>query len=325
MALTRQRDLDGLRPALEGWLGSPIGEITRPAPGWSCETLIVDERTVIRLPPVGDGIFPDYDLAQQAAVQEALHASGVPVAAPCRHEPDPSFLGAPFNAMPFVAGHIPMDFTPADPWLSGLADDDARRHVWHSFVRTLTDIHAVPHEGLDLRTGLDEELAFWGSYVDWACDGAPPPALVDVVAWCRAHRPSHEPAAGLLWGDVRHGNVVYDEHAMQPRAVLDFDMAGAGPIEVDLAWFTALEALQLDMTGMRVPGFGTRDETIALVQARIGRTLVDLAWYEVLALARASAVSTRIATLFARDGQQPMFAVGADPSLAAAVARIERW
>jgi hypothetical protein len=36
-------------------------------------------------------------------------------------------------------------------------------------------------------------------------------------------------------------------------------------------------------------------------------------------------VSTRIAILFERAGQRSMFKLGQDPTLAAAVARIEAW
>lgn len=324
MTLTVQRDIDKLRHGLSHWLGRAVGAIERPAPGWSCETLIVEGELVIRLPPMGEGIFPTYDLAQQAAAQDAVGAAGVPVASPARYEADPSFLGAPFIAMPCVTGPIPGEFTPADPWLLGLGDDAARRRVWESFVDTMVTIHRAAPEGLGLRTGQDAELDYWDSYVLWATDASPPPVLADALAWCRAHRPAIEPPGGVLWGDVRLGNVVFDAETCRPKAVLDWDMASVGPAEMDLAWFLALEAVQTDLTHMAVPGFGSRDEAVAVFEAGLGRGLMDLAWYEIFALVRASAISTRIALLFQRAGQQSMFNVGADPTLAAAVERIER-
>jgi aminoglycoside phosphotransferase (APT) family kinase protein len=127
---------------------------------------------------------------------------------------------------------------------------------------------------------------------------------------------------GLLWGDVRLGNVVFDPDGLAPKALLDWDMTSVGPAEMDVAWFLALEAVQADLTGMSVPGFGRRDEGVAVVERLVGRELVDLEWYEIFALVRASAVSTRIAVLFARDGQRSMFKAGEDPTLAAALARI---
>jgi aminoglycoside phosphotransferase (APT) family kinase protein len=323
MPLSEERDVEALRPGIEAWLGAPVEVIERPAPGWSCETLLVDRTTVLRLPPVNEGIFPVYDLAQQAAVQQALDAAGVPVASPCRYEADTSYIGVPFIGMPFVDGPIPNDFTPADPWITALPDDGARNSVWRSFLETVVDIHGVSVEGLRLRTGVDEEVEFWSGYLDWACDGSPPSELRDVVDWCRSHRPAAEPPAGLLWGDVRLGNVVFDSDERRPCAVLDFDMVTAGPIEVDIGWHLAVEGMQIDLSKLTVPGFGDRSQTIAVVGGLIGRALVDLDWYEVFALARASAVWTRIATLFARYGERPMFKAGEDPALAAALRTID--
>ena len=75
---------------------------------------------------------------------------------------------------------------------------------------------------------------------------------------------------------------------------------------------------------MTVPGFGSRAEADRpRARPALGRPLQDLDWYEVFALARASAISTRIAVLHERAGQRSMFKVGEDPTLAAAVARIE--
>jgi aminoglycoside phosphotransferase (APT) family kinase protein len=324
VTLTANRDEVALRAGVERWLGRPAGEIARPAPGWSCETVVVDRELVIRLPPVGDGIFPSYDLAGQAAVQRAVAAAGVPVPAPVTYVPDPSFFGAPFVAMPFVAGAIPSEFTPADPWLLSLRDDRARQVVWQSFVETVVDIHAASIDGLDLRAGLAAELAFWEEYLGWATDGSPPEVLAGALDWCRRNQPGEPAPNGLLWGDVRLGNVVFDVDTWRPKAVLDWDMTSVGPIEMDLGWYLALDRIPSDLTGMSVAGFGSHDAAVALVEARLGRPLVDLEWYEIFALVRASAVSTRIGILFERAGQQTMFNTGEDPTLAAALDRMAR-
>ena len=100
-------------------------------------------------------------------------------------------------------------------------------------------------------------------------------------------------------------------------------MASVGPAEMDLAWFLALEQVSGDLMGRVVPGFGDRRETIAVAEHHLGRPLQDLEWHEVFALVRASAVSTRIAILFERAGERTMFKPGEDPSLAAALQRID--
>ena len=168
------------------------------------------------------------------------------------------------------------------------------------------------------------EVDEWERYVVWATDGSPPAPLRDALAWCGANRPAPEPPAGLLWGDVRLGNVVFDATRLTPLAVLDWDMASVGPIELDLAWFLALEEVQAEFLPEALPGFGDRDELIARITERVGRELDDLSWYEVFALVRASAVATRISTLQERAGQRPMFPPGHDPTIAAARRLIER-
>jgi aminoglycoside phosphotransferase (APT) family kinase protein len=297
-----------------------VRKLERPKAGFSSETVIVDDELVIRLPPSGEGNFPDYDLALQARAIEAAEAAGVPVPVPVRYEPDASFLGSPFMTMPFVAGRIPNDFTPADKWLAGLASDDDRHQVWSSTLDVIARIHTAPVGMLALRTGLADELAYWAQYLDWL-DGAPD-ALRDAFNWCRDNAPGTHAVPSLLWGDVRFGNVVYDEHTLSPKAVLDWDMVSAGPPEMDIAWLTALDAVGFEMTNMTLPGFGTRDDTIAFFEAKLGRRLSDFGWYEVFALVRASAISTRMALLHDRAGQKSMFKVGDDPTLAAAVRRI---
>jgi aminoglycoside phosphotransferase (APT) family kinase protein len=322
--LSTERDTQSVRQGMERWLGRPITAMTRPDPGWSSETVVIEQDLVVRLPPSGEGIFPVYDLEQQADVQQRVGAAGIPVAHPVRYEPDTSFLGAPFLAMPFVEGHIPAEFTASDSWLLSLSTDDVRHRLWRSLVSVLPRIHAVPSDGLRLRTGILEEIEFWDGYLAWACDGAPPPALATCLAWCRHHAPVHEPPPGLLWGDVRMGNVVFDTETLVPKAVLDWEMVSAGPAEMDVAWFLALEKLAFDISGLAVPGFGSRQEAVAMVEEQLERPLVDLEWFEVFALLRAGAVSTRIARLFERAGRPSMFTVGDDPASAAALALIDR-
>ena len=289
----------------------------RPSAGYSYDTVIVDESYVLRRAPTGDATFATHDLALQTAVINSL-VGVVPVPAPA------TFDGESMR-MPYVDGVIPNDFTPIDPWLQSLPSDDARRTVWTSTIDAIAAIHRAPFAGLaGLRVGLDAEIPFWSSYVEWI-DDAPPPALVDAMRWCAAHRPSTTPQDVLLWGDVRFGNVIYDPSTYVPRAILDWDMVSAGPPEMDIAWLTALTDVGFDLTKMTVPGFGTHADTVARFEAHLGRPLVDFDWYEIFALVRASAVSTRIAVLNQRAGKKCMFRIGDDPTLAYAQRKISAF
>jgi aminoglycoside phosphotransferase (APT) family kinase protein len=266
--------------------------------GYSCE-IEIDGDVVRRRAPSGPGIFPAYDLALEARV---INAVRVPT-------PKPATFDGDALTMPFVAGAIPADFTPLDPWLQSLPDDAARRRVWESTVDTIAAIHREPLvEGL--RVGLASELAYWDEYVEWMGDA--PDELRRALAWCVDHAPlADEPDPVLLWGDVRFGNIVYDETTLTPKAVLDWEMVSAGPREMDIAWLTALDEVGRELSGLSVPGFGTRQQTLR----RFGRTLHRLDWYETFALVRASAISTRIALLKGKGDRE-------QPTLTAALQRI---
>ena len=114
-----------------------IVAIDRPAAGYSSETALVDvrrtdagvgsardERLVVKLPPAGPAIFPTYDFALQARVQEAAAAAGIPTAVPARSEADEHWLGVPFLVMPAVEGHIVGEVPAFD---RRLVDADAAR------------------------------------------------------------------------------------------------------------------------------------------------------------------------------------------------------
>jgi aminoglycoside phosphotransferase (APT) family kinase protein len=164
----------------------------------------------------------------------------------------------------------------------------------------LAAVHAIPPDAAGTAIparGLDAELAYWGRYLAWYGDGdAIVPALDDALAWCADRRPPVDPAPSLLWGDVRLGNLIFDD-ARTPVAVLDWEMTTVGAPEHDVAWFLALEAVQDELFGSRLPGFPDHDAAVRHYETATGRTLVDLGWFEVLALVRSIAVMTRLGFL----------------------------
>ena len=131
------------------------------------------------------------------------------------------------------------------------------------------------------------------------------PALARALRWCRAHRPPHEPAAALLWGDVRFENMILDDDG-QPRAVLDWDMTSVGAPEHDLAWFTSLDFTMQALFGKRTEGFPDRQQTIERFGELSGRPVLDLEWYETLAMVRSTAIMTRISVLRGEAGEPVM-------------------
>ena len=319
-----QPDLDELAQGIARWLGDRRGvteveldRCERASGGLSSETLMVDARgrrvgapwsesLVVRLAPAGAGIFPAYDLGAQAAAQEVAAAHGVPTAVPAEVVTDPAWLGATFLVMPAVAGYVPGPSPLHDPWFADATVEEQAR-AFHAVLDILAAVHAIDPAAADPelieRRDVDGEIAYWRRYLDWYGDGAAiVPALGDALDWCAAHRPPNEPPAALLWGDVRLGNVIFDEGRV-PTAVLDWEMTTVGAPEHDLGWFLALIGLQDELMGEHLPGFPDRAAAVAYYEARAGRAVVDLAWFEILALVRSIAIMTRLGFLEQQAGR----------------------
>ena len=288
-------------PASAGDPASPptIRSIAHADGGQANETVLVDlgpERSgvVVRLPPL-QSTFPDYDLAPQAKVQNALAASGVPAPAPSVVVDDPTWIGAPFLVMPLVRGDIAGPAPAFDEYVTGAGTElQARMH--DGLLQTVAAVHAVDWRAAGLGAVLPgtttrHVLERWTAYVDWSSEGDPLPALAEALAWCAERLPPEgEPV--LLWGDVRLGNLVFDGER-RVRAVLDWDLASIGPAEMDLAWHIGLEDMMVALFDRRVEGFPRRDEVIARYEQISGRTLADLDWHVVFALVRALAINDR--------------------------------
>ena len=327
VALTVQRDLDALVAGVAAWLGRAgadvrVDRVDRPTEGWSSETVLVRAEVdgtpvgwAIRLAPLGEGIFPSYDLGLQARAQEVAAAAGVPTPVPATVVDDDAWVGDPFLAMPLIEGRVPGEMPAFDPWVTGLpAADRGRLH--EAVVDALADLHAADASAVELpRRSIDAELAWWTAYLDWyARPDEAVPALADALAWCEANRPEGEPEPAVLWGDVRLGNVVFAEDG-SIAALLDWEMATVGAPEHDLAWWWALEAMQDELVGGRDPAFATLADLRARYEARAGRALVDLDWYEVFALFRSAAILTRIGLLQQRAGARTRMPVDDNPVL----------
>src|SRR5580658_6726878 len=295
MATGERRDDAALAAGLGRWVAGHAGAVPGAAlgsgppeiAGMANETVLVDfgpdnAGMVVRLPPV-DPTFPDYDLAPQAAVQNAVAAAGVPAPAPAVVVDDPEWIGCPFVVMPRVAGDIAGPAPVFDPYVTEAAPE-LQRIMHDGLIDTVVAVHAVPWASAGLEhllppAGVHAALERWRAYVEWSSEGDPLPALLEALDWCRAHEPETGEVV-LLWGDVRLGNLVFDA-ARSVTAVLDWDLASLGPPEMDLGWYFGLEWMMASLFGRTVPGFPERAEALARYEQRSGRPVHDLDWHEV--------------------------------------------
>ncbi|MCU1430253.1 MAG: aminoglycoside phosphotransferase [Actinomycetia bacterium] len=344
MAAGVTRDDDALRRGVRDWVSCHrpehsdivVDDLTRPAAGWSNETVIVSiswridagrarERLVFRLPPPLAS-FPTYELHDQERVLAALAHSCVAVPRVIAVEDDATWLGAPFLVMSFVDGKPGGEIPALDPWLKA-APADRQRAVHEGFLAALASVHQVDWRAtaLDgsLRVGMRAELDYWTRYVHWAAaPDAPPHALIKALDWCASTAPDDTRTMSLLWGDARIGNVMYGPEG-DVVGLLDWELATIGPAEMDLGWYLVLDELTTHFVRASVPGFLGREAAIEYYERALGRPVAHLAWHEVFALVRSIAISDRQARIAAASGTSyPGIAGDANPMLRHLDARI---
>ena len=86
---------------------------------------------------------------------------------------------------------------------------------------------------------------------------------------------------GLVWGDARPANMVVDDD-LRVVALLDWELAGAGPGELDIAWFCEMNRMR--STGPSgfapLPGFPPDEVTWARWEAATGQRAEAVDWYQ---------------------------------------------
>lgn len=325
-------DPDRIGSALRDWLAERhpermpvrLGPLVRSAGGssnvtllseieWRVEGRLEGLEIVLRLQPSGLAIFPGTDIARQYRVMERLADSAVPVPRLLGLERDPGWLGAPFFLMERVAGRVPSDNPPycIGGWLHDL-DPAAQRRHWLAGIETLgalarVDWRARGFDDLlpgDGRSPLRQQLDHYRDAVAWAESLARPyPHLHGAYEWLVANQPGDEPL-GLVWGDAKLGNCVFrDERVV---AALDWEETVLGNPVDDLAWWLMLDdSFQVGYGLPRLPGFPSREETVAHWERASGLSARDLDYYAVFGAWRMAFIMARVGTLFAERGLVP--------------------
>lgn len=311
------RDPEVLRAQLESWLATKVDAVTAPrvdelsgtdANGMSSDTVLFDahwtepggtsyhERLVARLAPdLSDvPVFPWYDMTAQFNTIKGVHElTDVPVPEPRWCETDLSVIGAEFFVMNRVDGVVPPDVLPypfGGNWLFDASPAEQRR-LQESTVEAIAQLHAIPEAAKQFPwlerseagdTHLRRHVAHTRAWYDRvAADGGTSPLVESAFAWLDAHWPADDDDAVLSWGDSRIGNVLYQDFV--PAGLLDWEMAGLGPRELDVAWLICGHLVFQDLTvALGLPGmpdFLRAEDVAAQYAALTGHTLRDLDFY----------------------------------------------
>ena len=322
MHLTRSsRDTDAMAATLAPWLAErlPAGADVEvalsgasDANGMSSETILADvtwtedgERStrgyVIRMAPAAKDIpvFQTYRLdLQYEAIRLVGELSGVPVPTPSWLDADGELFGQPFFFMERIDGIVPPDVMPytfGDNWFFDAPAAD-RRRLQDSTVKQIAALHSIPDAVgtfgfLDIQDypgdtplrRLFEKLRAWYAWA--AAELKPSPLIDEALAWLEANWPEADRPDNVVlsWGDARIGNALYVD--FEPVAILDWEMAGIGPRELDLGWIVFAHKVFQSITDVfEMPGLPDvlRAEDVSATYAEAtGVEVHDLRWFEI--------------------------------------------
>ncbi|HEX5097019.1 MAG TPA: phosphotransferase family protein [Acidimicrobiia bacterium] len=325
-----RRDASRIEAGLAAWArewrgaATKLTDVRMPGSGMANDTVLFrldGDALVARLAPAADSFyptFPTFDLDLQKRAMDLVRArTEVPAPEVVHLEASTEWLDVPFMVVRAIEGEVASDNPPylMDPsgwFLRGTPDDWQRLET--STIDVFVQLHCIV-DGVDTEflrvdapgeTALARLLASHRDYYEWARDGHSVAVLERAFDVLTKTLPSTERSV-LLWGDGRPGNIIYRD--FEPVGVLDWEMAGVGPPECDLAWATFFQRFWAAMAapyGVPVPAMFDRAASAATYERLSGTVLDDLAWYEALAGLRFGIILMRMGLRSIAYGQLPM-------------------
>jgi aminoglycoside phosphotransferase (APT) family kinase protein len=133
----------------------------------------------------------------------------------------------------------------------------------------------------------DRELSYWEGVLD-EDESEPLPIIRAAIRWLRANRPPPAQKVGVVHGDYRTGNFLYDQ-AGGIHGILDWEMAHLGDPLEDLGW--SLNPVWSFGTGL-AGGLLSRDEAIAIWERASGLKAdpAALHWWELFNCVKGQAI-----------------------------------
>ena len=209
-------------------------------------------------------------------------------------------LGSPFLVMERLPGRI----VPQNPnynvtgWLADLPLTQ-RAQVWRNGIAAIAQVNRTDPGGFAFldnpargAVGLPQYLHWVDEWLRWALAGRSHKAAEAAMAYLHANRPPDAPVE-VLWGDAIPANQLFDEQG-NVVGVIDWEFAALGPGEIDLAWWLYFDRLfSAGFNVERLKGLPDRADMIATYEQAAGRTVRDLAYYELLVGLRMTIVSMR--------------------------------
>jgi len=267
-----------LSRATDGALAGPLTASVISG-GRSNLTYLVGDGTrtvVVRRPPLGHVLPSAHDMTREYTVISALAKAGFPVPGPLLLCTDPDAIGAPFYVMDYVDGVVLRRGDEATP--------DQAVHCGRALVDLLVRLHGIDHEAIGLADFgrpdgyLERQVRRW--HQQWERSKTRElPALERVSERLAKELPASQ-RAGIVHGDYRLDNVMFDRKLERIDAVMDWEMATIGDPLADVGLMVVYTDLaQLRLTPPVPDGFPTGAELAARYAATTGLDAAHLDWY----------------------------------------------
>jgi aminoglycoside phosphotransferase (APT) family kinase protein len=250
-------------------------------------------RLVIRFAPPGVTRRGNTDVLRQVPLLGALESAGVPVAPLVWSTDEPEWFGTDAIVQEFLTGgplHMYDRAAGVEP-----TDDDPVPYVRRA-VEAIAGVH-----GLDWRAELPDwetprtmtgELAFWERLLDRAAEDAWAVEGRRLVAALRATDPGDH-ATGLFHGDYQTNNILFDPDDGHVRAIVDWEIAGIGPVDLDAAWLSMMTDVEA-FDDARAATMQVRIDPADIrswYEAASGRSLADFDWHRAYACFRYGSIA----------------------------------
>jgi aminoglycoside phosphotransferase (APT) family kinase protein len=147
-------------------------------------------------------------------------------------------------------------------------------------------------------TALRRHVSEMRAYYEWIVshDGLRSSVVDRAFAWLDDHWPRNEGPTVVSWGDARIGNILYRE--LEPVAVVDWEMVGLAPPEVDLTYLVFAHHLFEALVGRAghagMPDFLQADAVVSEFERQSGYTPRDLEWHTCYAAVRLACTGVRV-------------------------------
>ncbi|HEY2271138.1 MAG TPA: phosphotransferase family protein [Jatrophihabitantaceae bacterium] len=274
--------LDAQRPGLRQ--GELSGSVI--AGGKSNLTYRITDGTstwALRRPPLAHVLPTAHDMAREFTVISALVPTDVPVPQTVALCTDPDVLGANFYLMSFIDGVVldrPDEVQRLTP--------DVAAHTCTNLVDTLVRLHEVDPAEVGLEQFgrpegfLARQVKRW--HQQWQANETEQREVIPQLLDRLTGTMPEQSAAGIVHGDYRLTNVMFDPALDRIAAVVDWEMATLGDPLTDLGLLVVYQTLSAEddfvMPRMRPgDGFLTADEMVGRYGEQSGRNLADLDWY----------------------------------------------